>query len=85
MPASTKRIRDTMKVSETAKKAGLRLQLNVVAYDNGIIELDGVPINRQGSEGHGWLATLMVISQTLVEFEAMANKRRKALKAESAS
>lgn len=44
MPASLKRIRETMKVEPTARNKGLKLTIAVVAYDSGMIEVDGVPM-----------------------------------------
>ncbi|MFB4305642.1 hypothetical protein [Actinomadura sp. GTD37] len=41
MPASLKRIRETMDVQPTLRNKGLTL----TAYDNGMLELDTVPLN----------------------------------------
>lgn len=44
-PAALDRIRESMTVQPTARDKGLRLTVEVVAYDNGMIQVDGVPIN----------------------------------------
>lgn len=43
MPGTLKRIRDEMDVKPTPRGKGLTLTLRVTAYDNGMIEVDGVP------------------------------------------
>lgn len=45
MPASLKRIRETMDVEPTPRNKGLTLTLKLTAYDNGMLELDTVPLN----------------------------------------
>jgi hypothetical protein len=57
MPASIKRIRESWNVRPTARDKGLTLTLKVTAYDNGMIEVDGIPINVEPAydQGHGWL------------------------------
>ena len=48
MPATLGRLRRTMDVKPTAKDKVLTLTLRLTAYDNGMIQLDGVPLNDQG-------------------------------------
>jgi hypothetical protein len=45
MPGTLKRIRDEMDVKPTPRDKGLTLTLRITAYDNGMIAVDGVPIN----------------------------------------
>jgi hypothetical protein len=78
MGASVDRIRRTMHVERTPRDKGLELTIRVVAYDNGMLELDGVPINssRDGYDPvDGWLGTAEVITATLVEFRRQVQRR----------
>jgi hypothetical protein len=43
MPASIRRIRDSWNVKPTARDKGLTLTIKVTAYDNGMVEVDGIP------------------------------------------
>ena len=45
MPASLETVRAMMKVDPTRDDKGLILTLTVTAYDNGMIMVDGRPIN----------------------------------------
>lgn len=74
MPASLKRIRETMQVQPTARDKGLKLTLTVVAYDNGIIEVDGVPMQDPET---GWLGAAETCVATLGEFNRQFIKRQK--------
>ena len=57
MPASLKRIRESMTVQPTSRDKGLTLTVKVTAYDNGMVEVDGIPINMSPDydPGGGWL------------------------------
>ena len=74
MPASLKRIRENMKVKPTARDKGLQLTITVVAYDNGIIEVDGVPMT---SPDAGWLDAAENVVVILNEFQRQSANRRK--------
>ncbi len=50
MAASLERIRNSMDVKPTPENKGMILTLRLKAYDNGMIELDGIPINDRGKE-----------------------------------
>lgn len=79
MPASIKRIRESWNVKPTARDKGLTLTLKVAAYDNGMVAVDGIPINVEPNydQGHGWLGAADVITTTLNEFrEDVAARRR---------
>lgn len=79
MGASIDRIRGEMKVAPTATDKGITLTLTVTAYDNGMVMVNGTPINCQPhyDQGHGWLGAAEVITATLGEFRKMAAVRRR--------
>lgn len=74
MPASLKRIRETMKVKQTPRKKGLTLTMTVTAYDTGMIEVDGVPM---ASAASGWTDAAEVMMTTLNEFHTQVRARRR--------
>ncbi|MDO9445018.1 MAG: hypothetical protein Q7K37_06835 [Dehalococcoidia bacterium] len=73
MPASLTRIRNTMKVAPTSRDKGLKLTLTVVAYDNGMVVVDGIPMSDPES---GWVDAAEVLVTTLNEFRRQASKRK---------
>jgi hypothetical protein len=79
MPASLERTRERMKVAPTARDAGLNLTIDVTAYDNGLIQVDGVPINNPAKDpdpsGHGWLGAAETILIVLGEFRRQVQQR----------
>jgi hypothetical protein len=79
MPASLKRIRESMSVMPTARDKGLTLTIRVTAYDNGMVEVDGIPIYESPvyDQGGGWLGAADVITTTLNEFRRQAEIRKK--------
>lgn len=79
MGASINRIREEMNVTPTAQDKGITLTLTVTAYDNGLVAVNGTPINCNPhyDQGHGWLGAVEVISATLGEFRKLASARRK--------
>lgn len=79
MGASLGRLRSEMNVVPTAQDKGLTLTLTVTAYDNGMVAVNGTPINCQPhyDQGHGWLGAVEVISATLGEFRKAAAVRRR--------
>ena len=74
MPASLSRVRNTMNVAPTSRNKGLKLTLTVVAYDNGMVEVDGVPMATPES---GWVDAAEVLVTTLNEFRRQAAKRKR--------
>lgn len=78
MPGTLKRIRSEMDVKPTPRDKGLTLTLRVTAYDNGMIAVDGVPINTAPAydPGHGWLGAAETALLTLSEFRRQAEVRR---------
>ncbi len=69
-----------MNVAPTPRDKGLVLNLRVVAYDNGMVEVDGIPINAAQSydQALGWLTAAEVLVMTLNEFRAQAIRRQRA-------
>ncbi len=78
MPASIKRVRESWNVKQTARNKGITLTIKVTAYDNGMVEVDGIPINLAPhyDAGGGWLGAADVITTTLSEFRKESVKRR---------
>lgn len=81
MPASIKRIRESWSVKPTPRDKGPTLTVKVTAYDNGMVEVDGIPINVEPmyEQGQGWLGAAEVVTTTLNEFRKDAAARRRAL------
>jgi len=79
MPAQLKRIRESMKVKPTPQDKGLTLTVTVTAYDNGMVQVDGIPINVEPhyDAGHGWLGAADVITTTLNEFRSQSEARKR--------
>jgi hypothetical protein len=79
MPASLDRIRQTMDVQPTPKDKGLTLTLRLTAYDNGMVQLDGVPINVEPDYdlGDGWLGATEVAVATIHEFYRQVTQRQR--------
>lgn len=74
MPASLKRIRENMHVEPTAEDAGLKLIVTVVAYDTGIVMVDGKPMQTTDT---GWTDAAENLMAILNEFHRQAIKRTK--------
>ena len=60
-----------MDVKPTARDKGL--QLMIIAYDNGMMQVDGIPMATPES---GWTDTAEVMMTTLNEFHSKVRKRR---------
>jgi hypothetical protein len=78
MPASHERLRREANVHPSPRDAGLVLTLSVTAYDNGMLMLDGTPLNDHHTTdpAEAWLTAAMVISQKLRDFQRQAAKRQ---------
>lgn len=76
MPGSLSRIRREMTIGPTPRDKGLTPTVRVSACDNGMIEVDGVPINEgPGYEpGPGWLGVAEIVLTTMNEFRARRRK-----------
>ena len=80
MPARLDRVRQSMSVEPTARDKGLTLTMRVTAYDNGMVEVDGIPINASPDydPADGWLGASEVTTVTLNEFRRQVAERRAA-------
>ena len=79
MGASPKRIRESWNVKRSPRDKGWVLTLKVVAYDNGMIEVDGIPINDSNSgydAADGWLGAVDVATSTLSLFRQHVKNAR---------
>jgi hypothetical protein len=79
MPASLKRTRESMSVKPTARNKGLTLTITVTAYDNGMVQVDGIPINNSDNgydQADGWQGAGEVTMATLNEFRRQSAARR---------
>jgi hypothetical protein len=70
-----------MNVTPTAGDKGLTATIKVTAYDNGMVEVDGIPINESPAydQGGGWLGAADVITTTFNEFCRQGEVRKKQL------
>ena len=72
------RIRRTMHVEPWDK--GMKLTVQVIAYDNGMVSVDGVPINNikrdKDASAHGWLGAAETAVLTISEFRRQVEKRQ---------
>ena len=67
-----------MKVKVTARDKGLALTVKVIAYDNGMIEVDGVPMTKAAA---GWIDAAENLITILNEFRRQADKRKRQVSA----
>ena len=77
MPASIRRVRKSMNVKPTPQNKGLGLTLRIDAYDNGIVNVDGIPMNDGKDQTDAWLGANSVIATTILEFRTQVEKRRR--------
>ena len=78
MPGSLERIRNSMSVERTPRDKGLVLTVRVTAYDNGMVQVDGIPINASPDydQADGWLSAAEVTVMTINEFRRQAAARQ---------
>jgi hypothetical protein len=78
MAGSLKQIRESTTIKSTARDKGLALTMRVVAYDNGMVEVDGAPINASPDYDAAdcWLGAAEIVVGTLSELRRQAVKRR---------
>ena len=72
MPARFNRIRESWDVQETPHNDGVMLTIRVAAFDNGMIKVDGMPMNdphAPNSEVTGWLAAVDIVTTTITLFQ----------------
>lgn len=80
MPTSLEQTRRTVKANTRALGKSLELTIKVKVYDNGMIEVFGVPANDDTGgydAGAGWLTTAEDIMLALGEFRRQAVARRR--------
>ncbi len=82
MPATLKSIREKTIIGQTPENKGLQMTITVTAYDNGLVQVDGRPINQAlpsggYDQGHGWLGAAEHIVLKLSELRRQANARQK--------
>ena len=63
-------------VKPTARNKGLKLTITVGAYDNGMIDVDGIPMSTPETS---WTDAAEVIAITLNEFHRQVIAHRKTL------
>lgn len=88
MPASGKRIRKHVSDNKRELAKSVELTIRVKAYDNGMVEVFGVPINDSDDgydAGLGWLGTAETITLALCEFRRQALARQAAAAAHKAA
>jgi hypothetical protein len=85
MPATLARTRGNVDAHTRTLAKSLELTITVKAYDNGMVEVFGEPINnsQEGYDaGHGWLGAAECITLALGEFRRQTVARRKKIKKE---
>lgn len=82
MGASLNRLRNEMNVTPTAQDKGLNLTIVVTGYDNGLVTVNGTPINTSPNfdQGLGWIGAAQVLLGLLGEFRKMVGVRRRGRK-----
>jgi hypothetical protein len=76
MAASLETIREKMKVEPTRDDKGLNLTLIITAYDNGMVSVNGRPVERP-DRAATWLYANEVIAINLAEFYQQFLARQK--------
>ena len=85
MPATLTRTRRNVTANMRPLGKSLELTIKVKAYDNGMVEVFGEPINDSADgydAGHGWLGAAETVTLALSEFRRQAVARRKKLRKE---
>jgi hypothetical protein len=83
MPATLARTRRNVEANTRTLGKSLELTIKIKAYDNGMVEVFGEPINDSDEgydAGHGWLGAAETITLTLSEFRRQAVARRKKIR-----
>lgn len=72
MGVSAETIRRDMIVAPTPMDKGLTLTIQITAYDNGLLQVDGRPID----DRHGWSGAHEVVSALITAFYRQVRARR---------
>lgn len=75
MPNSLEYVRRKVNAKRTKENKGLEMTIKIVAYDNGIVNVNGNPIGR--GRWNQWLSAARFILQLLNEFEYKVSKARR--------
>lgn len=80
---STRKVTFEHEIVPTAEDKGLKMTITVTAYDNGMVAVDGRPINaaEDGYDaGHGWLGAAEHVTLKFGELrrQAVARQRSRA-------
>jgi hypothetical protein len=77
MTAPTTTIRENLNTRPTEQDKGLILDLEILAYDNGMITVNGRPVSSDPSNPTtAWMEVFKVIAISLSEFQRKFSKRR---------
>lgn len=69
-------ITTTANIAPTPQDKGVVLTIRVKAYDNGMIEVDDRPVNRNAVEAQGYLSAMATISEKLDLLRRASTMRR---------
>lgn len=77
MPRSPKQLEIEKNIDETSRNVGLTQTITITAYDKGILQIDGTPLQGVSVEDpEAWLEAGIVIAQKLAQLQREAAKRR---------
>jgi hypothetical protein len=78
MPATINGVRKLLRVEESPEDAGLVFNVQVIAYDSGMITYNGQPMRVDRDRGRGLLAAMEHPAAQLGEFHKRVDERRAA-------
>jgi hypothetical protein len=84
MPATINGVRKLLRVEESPEDAGLVFNVQVIAYDSGLITYNGQPMRVDRDLGRGLLNAMEHTAAGLGEFHKLVAKRRAELGTEEA-
>lgn len=82
MPARQPRLQDESTIKPTARDKGLEMTIRIVAYDSGLVEVDGTPMSQERrddgryEETDGWIDAHLVMAQKIVLLRRQVRRRR---------
>lgn len=82
MPVSKKWLSENAPVRPTPKGAGVQLDLHITAMDNGIVTINGTPINGNArlAGGGGWTGLNLAVAQVIDQLRTAHDKRQQGVK-----